>query len=114
MLFAEEGAAVVCADVADAGIRETAARIEGQGGRAALWGGRCLCAGLGGGAVAFQCDVAQPAEVRALVACAEETFGGLHVLFNNAGVMLDGAGDAEGTEDAGIDRTWNVNVKGGL
>lgn len=98
MLFAEEGAAVVCADVADAGIRETAARIEGQGGRAA----------------AFQCDVAQPAEVRALVACAEETFGGLHVLFNNAGVMLDGDGDAEGTEDAVIDRTLNVNVKGVL
>ncbi|MEF9973163.1 MAG: SDR family oxidoreductase [Clostridia bacterium] len=39
------------------------------------------------GAVFFRCDVTAEADVRALAAFVEETFGRLDVLFNNAGVI---------------------------
>lgn len=40
-----------------------------------------------GGRVAFlRADVSQEADVEALMACAVEAFGGLHVVFNNAGI----------------------------
>jgi NAD(P)-dependent dehydrogenase (short-subunit alcohol dehydrogenase family) len=66
-LFAAEGARVVIADV----------DVEG---------GEALAAALGE-AVAFKrTDVADADEVQALVDFAVDTFGGLHVMFNNAGI----------------------------
>jgi NAD(P)-dependent dehydrogenase (short-subunit alcohol dehydrogenase family) len=65
--FVEEGARVVIADVdADAG--ET------------------LAAALGDAAAFKQADVADANQVQALVDFTVERFGGLHVMFNNAGV----------------------------
>jgi NAD(P)-dependent dehydrogenase (short-subunit alcohol dehydrogenase family) len=43
-------------------------------------------AGLGDGAAFRHTDVADPEEVTALVTFAVERFGGLHVMFNNAGI----------------------------
>ncbi len=66
-LFAREGAQVVVADVA---VEE----------------GEALAAGLGD-AVAFRrTDVSDADDVQALVDFAVETFGGLHVMVNNAGI----------------------------
>ena len=66
-LFAAEGAEVVIADVDAAGGVEVAARL--------------------GPAVAFaQTDVSDADQVQAAVDFALERFGGLHVMFNNAGV----------------------------
>ncbi len=66
-LFAQEGAQVVIADVA---VEE----------------GEALATGLGA-AVAFkQADVSDADEVQALVDFAVDRFGGLHVMFNNAGI----------------------------
>ena len=66
-LFADQGAEVVIADV-----------DEEAGG--------ALAAGLGD-AVAFRrTDVADADEVQSLVDFAVDTFGGLHVMFNNAGI----------------------------
>jgi NAD(P)-dependent dehydrogenase (short-subunit alcohol dehydrogenase family) len=65
--FAAEGAQVVIADV-DAGKGEE------------------LAAALGSVATFRRTDVADPEQVGALVAAAVETFGGLHVMVNNAGV----------------------------
>jgi NAD(P)-dependent dehydrogenase (short-subunit alcohol dehydrogenase family) len=66
-LFAAEGAKVVVADVA----------VED---------GEALAAGLGD-AVAFRrTDVSDADEVQALVDFAVKRFGGLHVMFNNAGI----------------------------
>jgi len=42
--------------------------------------------GAGGQAAAFECDVAQPAKVEALVAEVIAQFGGLDILVNNAGI----------------------------
>jgi NAD(P)-dependent dehydrogenase (short-subunit alcohol dehydrogenase family) len=47
-----------------------------------------------------------------MVALAEETFGALHVLFNNAGVMVPGDDDAVTTEESLWDLTMDVNAKG--
>jgi NAD(P)-dependent dehydrogenase (short-subunit alcohol dehydrogenase family) len=66
-LFVDEGAEVVIADVADEQ-------------------GEKLAATLGAAAVFKHTDVADADDVQELVDFAVEHFGGLHVMFNNAGV----------------------------
>ena len=94
--FAREGAAVVCVDVADDANEETAELVRAEGGRA----------------LAQHADVTDASEVESVVSKAEAEFGGLDIMFNNAGVMLDGDDDAVSTPDAIIDRTLDINVKG--
>jgi NAD(P)-dependent dehydrogenase (short-subunit alcohol dehydrogenase family) len=72
MRLAAEGAAVAVADVNETSGRETVRHIAAAGGRAAF----------------FQADVRHEAEVRALVAAAETTFGGLDVLVNDASLAI--------------------------
>ena len=67
--LALEGACVVVSDIDEHGGRETVRRIEAEGSRAAL----------------FRADVGVEAQVRALIAFAEKTNGGLDILVNNAG-----------------------------
>jgi len=98
LLFAAEGASVVAADVSE---EQNAATVE-------------AVTAAGGTAVAVRADVASDADCAAMVALAEERFGRLDVLFNNAGVMLADDGDAVGTTDEVIDRTLAINVKGVL
>ncbi len=69
--LARKGAAVVVDDIDEAGGRETVRQIEAAGGRAAF----------------IRADVASEAAVGAMVAFVEETFGGLDILINNAGVV---------------------------
>ena len=66
-LFAAEGAKVVLADVNDAQ-------------------GEALAAGLGSSVLYMRTDVSQREQVQALVDFAIERFGGLHIMFNNAGI----------------------------
>ena len=96
VLFAKEGAAVVVADVNDKGGAETVALIEGAGGKA----------------VYVHADVSKAADCAQMVQVAEETFGKLHVLFNNAGIMLHDDDDAVKTEESVWDLTMAVNLKG--
>jgi len=95
-LFAAEGARVVIADVGDAS--ETMRAIAGAGGTAA----------------SVECDVSNDASVRDAVAFAVSTFGDLHVLYNNAGVMLSADDDPVSTPDDVIEKTLDINVKGVL
>jgi 3-oxoacyl-[acyl-carrier protein] reductase len=69
--LASEGAAVGCADIADAGARAVATEIRDVGGRA----------------VAIACDVRDPDAARAAVATVVAELGALHVLCNVAGVL---------------------------
>jgi len=94
--FGIEGAAVVCVDVADEANEETAELVRSDGGRA----------------LARHADVTDAGEVEAVVERAESEFGGLDIMFNNAGVMLDGDHDAVSTPEEIIDRTLAINVKG--
>lgn len=66
-LFAAEGANVVLADIDDAAGEE-------------------LAAGLGPTALYRHADVSNADHIQALVDCAVEQFGGLHIMFNNAGI----------------------------
>jgi hypothetical protein len=57
-------------------------------------------------------DVSDAAQVEAMVRFAVETFGGLHILYNNAGILPeDDAGTLE-TPEATWDRLRAVNLKG--
>jgi NAD(P)-dependent dehydrogenase (short-subunit alcohol dehydrogenase family) len=95
-LFAGEGAAVVVADLDEAGGAETVAAVRAAGGRAAF----------------IATDVSRAADVEAAVAFAERSFDGLHVLFNNAGIFpADDASPVE-TPESTWDRVMEVNLKG--
>jgi NAD(P)-dependent dehydrogenase (short-subunit alcohol dehydrogenase family) len=96
LLFAREGAKVVVSDVAEDTLQATLAAIEAAGGTAT-------------GVVA---DVSLAADCERMVVTAEDTYGALHVLMNNAGVMLGGDDDAVNTEEALWDTTMAVNLKG--
>jgi NAD(P)-dependent dehydrogenase (short-subunit alcohol dehydrogenase family) len=94
--FAAEGARLVIADVIDGS--DAVAAVEQAGSKA----------------IAVSCDVADEDQVRAAVAAAVETFGGLHVLYNNAGVMLGEDDDPVTTPLETYERTMDINVKGVL
>ncbi len=96
LLFASEGAAVaVCDRDADAG-RRTVEAIEGAGGRA----------------LAIACDVAVDEQVRDAVGRCTAELGGLHVLFNNAGIFPDDDGSPVDTPLGTWDLVMDVNAKG--
>ncbi len=94
--FAAEGATLVIADTVDGG--ETVDAI----------------ATAGGAAMAVVCDVTDEDQVQQAVAAAVDTYGGLHVLYNNAGVMLDDDDDPVTTPLEVYERTMDINVKGVL
>ena len=96
MLFASEGASVVAVDVNDQHGQDTVAAVEDAGGTACF----------------VRADVAQADDCRRMIDTAENTYGQLNVLFNNAGVMLGEDGDAEQTDEAIWDATMNINAKG--
>jgi NAD(P)-dependent dehydrogenase (short-subunit alcohol dehydrogenase family) len=92
-LFASEGARVVVTDVAEEAGEKATTEI--------------------GEAAAFvRADVALPADAEAMVRFAVDTFGGLHVLYNNAGVMLPDDGGTVETDEQTWDRTMSINLKG--
>ncbi len=95
LLFAEEGAKVVVADWDEAKGRRVAEEIGRAGGSAAF----------------VRVDVSQPEQVEAMVRTAVETYGGLHVLFNNAGVEDEEAPTADYSLEA-WDRVININLRG--
>ena len=94
--FATEGAAVVAVDLDADAAAATAT----------------LVTDAGGSATSCTADVARAADCAAMVAVAEDTYGHLDVLFNNAGVMLPGDDDAVTTEESVWDLTMDVNAKG--
>jgi NAD(P)-dependent dehydrogenase (short-subunit alcohol dehydrogenase family) len=69
----------------------TASRMVAEGARVVIADvdearGREAVAALGDNAAFHRTDVAQPEQVAALVDFATTTFGGLHIMFNNAGI----------------------------
>ena len=96
-LFAREGARVVVADLSAESARQTVDRIDSAGGRAVSTAG----------------DVSRTEDAEAMVATAVDSFGGLDVLVNSAGVSPRNAAGP----DAGDDEIWEkvlaVNLTGG-
>ncbi len=95
-LFAREGAKIVVADYVEESGRATVEAIESDGGTAAF----------------VQVDVSHADQVEAMVAFAVETYGGLHVLYNNAGIMPPEDGGSLDTPEDTWDVVMAVNLKG--
>ena len=96
LLFASEGARVVVADVNDAGGQETVEAVREAGGEARF----------------VYADVSRASDAAGMIAAAEETFGRLDVLFNNAGISHANDDDAVATEEEVWDLTMAINLKG--
>jgi NAD(P)-dependent dehydrogenase (short-subunit alcohol dehydrogenase family) len=93
--FAEAGAAVVLADVHEQAIRSAAEELIAGGHRA----------------LAVRCNVADEAEVAAMVARTVSTFGRLDAAFNNAGVMPPAVETADASAED-FDRVTAINLRG--
>ncbi|HEU0335257.1 MAG TPA: glucose 1-dehydrogenase [Gaiellaceae bacterium] len=94
VVFTGEGARVCVADVGLAAAEETVS----------------LCPE--GTAVAFEVDVASEDGVRALMAATAERFGGIDVLYNNAGISPDDDASVLDTTVEAWQRVQDVNTKG--
>ncbi len=94
LIFAREGANVVCADVNEKGARETAAQINGPG--------RTLV---------LETDVTSREQVDDMVRRAIETFGSVEFLFNSAGAAMRRSKFLDIDDDL-LDRTHALNRKG--
>jgi NAD(P)-dependent dehydrogenase (short-subunit alcohol dehydrogenase family) len=92
--FAREGGTVVVGDVDLDHARQTVADIEQAGGRALL----------------APCDVRSGEQVKRLIDTAVERFGGVDVLYNNAGVVRYGTVEELSEDD--WDFQININLKG--
>ena len=94
--LASEGGAVVLMGRRVEPLREVVLAIEAAGGRAAAHAG----------------DVTRPADAEAAVALAESTYGGLDILFNNAGLASGQDGDVADVSVETWERTLAVNLTG--
>ena len=96
LLFAGEGARVVVAD------------FDAEHGGATVEAVRAA----GGDASFVAVDVADEAQVQAMVDFAMATYGALHVLYNNAGIFPADDGGATDTSVETWQRVMDVNLKG--
>jgi len=95
-LFAAEGAKIVVVDINDDGGQETVRLVQAGGGEA----------------IYVRADVSKTADCDNMVRAAEESFGQLNILFNNAGISHARDDDAIHTEEEVWDLTMAINLKG--
>jgi 3-oxoacyl-[acyl-carrier protein] reductase len=95
LIFAREGANVVCADIDEAGAGKTAEDVNAKGSQA----------------LALKIDVTSRSQVNDMVARAIAAFGGVQFLFNSAGAALRRAKFLE-IDDALMEKTFALNVNG--
>ena len=95
LIFAREGANVVCADINEAAVEETSEKINA----------------LGAQALALAIDVTKRAAVEDMVQLALDGFGRVHFLFNSAGAAIRRSKFLDIDDDL-LERTFDLNVKG--
>jgi NAD(P)-dependent dehydrogenase (short-subunit alcohol dehydrogenase family) len=95
VLFAREGAQVLCVDRDLASAAETVAMIANEGGSAAP----------------FQADVSHDAGCAAVIAEAKARWERIDILVNNVGIGGGGDGPAHRAAEQAFDRILNVNLK---
>lgn len=88
LLFAKEGAAVAAADRNEATARETAELINRAGGQA----------------IALATDVSRGQEVQRMLKATHDAFGRIDVLFNNAGIVVQGRAEETSEDD------WELQI----
>jgi 3-oxoacyl-[acyl-carrier protein] reductase len=97
LIFAREGANVICADINEKGADETAAEVNRIGSRA----------------LAIEVDVTKRTEVDDMAERAFAAFGRVQFLFNSAGAAIRRATFLE-IDDALMEKTFALNVNGTL
>ena len=97
LIFAREGANVVCTDLNEAGARETAAEVNDKGAQA----------------LGLKVDVTRREEVDEMAARAIAAFGSVQFLFNSAGAAIRRANFLE-IDDVLMEKTFALNVNGTL
>ena len=95
VLFAKQGANVVCSDVDDKLGHETLVLVQK----------------VGAEGIYVHADVTSRQEVRAVVKQAIQTFGKISFLFNSAGSAINRCSFLD-IDDALLDKTFNLNFKG--
>ena len=96
LLFASEGAKIVAADLNDSEGQKTISEIKSAG----------------GDAIYVNADVSKAVDCENMINSAEEQFGKLNVLFNNAGIMDSRDDNSQVTEEEVWDLTMAINLKG--
>jgi NAD(P)-dependent dehydrogenase (short-subunit alcohol dehydrogenase family) len=99
ILFAREGAKVLCVDRVKARAEETAAMIAAEGGQAS----------------AFEADVTDAAQAAAIVETGKATLGRVDILVNNVGIGGTAGGrdgPAQHADEPAFDKILEVNLKG--
>ena len=92
LLFAKEGAKVVVADIDREAGERTVREIKEAGGEATF----------------AQADVAKSAEIERMVKTCVEAFGGLDILYNNAG--MPGPAGVDNVSEEDWDKVIDVNL----
>lgn len=95
ILFAQEGASVIAADIDDAGGQQTVDEINSANGKA----------------VFVHTDVSKPSDVKNLADSAMDKFSKIDILVNNAGIFMKMT-PIEEIDETVWDRIYSVNVKG--
>jgi NAD(P)-dependent dehydrogenase (short-subunit alcohol dehydrogenase family) len=98
ILFAREGARVLMSDISQPALDKSSARLRELVPHAEK-------------VDTIICDVSKEAQVEAMVARVD-AWGGVDVMYNNAGIMHADDADAIETPDKIWDLTHNINVKG--
>ncbi|KAK3987166.1 short-chain dehydrogenase/ reductase [Cladorrhinum sp. PSN332] len=98
ILFAKEGANVLMADISEEALARALAKVK-------------QLVPAAGRVETTLCDVSKEAQVQAAVEQLD-SWGGLDVIFNNAGIMHARDDDAINTPEEIWDLTQNINVKG--
>jgi 3-oxoacyl-[acyl-carrier protein] reductase len=96
-IFAREGANVVCADINEDGVKQTAAEVNA----------------IGSQALALAIDVTKREAVKDMAELAINAFGRVEFLFNSAGAAVRRSKFLD-IDDALLDKTLDLNLKGTL
>ncbi|KAM5443213.1 hypothetical protein MferCBS31731_001530 [Microsporum ferrugineum] len=98
ILFAREGAAVLMADISEPALEAALAKVK-------------KVAPAGSKVETVKCDVSKEADVKTMIDSLD-SWGGMDIIFNNAGIMHADDADAIDTPEKIWDLTQNINVKG--
>ena len=96
VLFAREGASVLCADRSWTAAMDTVGRIEAEGGVAS----------------AFEADVRNAAQIKSMVAACLERYGRIDILHHNVGI--EELGELTQVSEDSWDRVHAINLKGAM
>jgi NAD(P)-dependent dehydrogenase (short-subunit alcohol dehydrogenase family) len=96
LVFAREGAEVLCVDREAARAQETVAEILAEGGRAG----------------AHTADITVPAQAAGVIEAGRARWGRVDILLNNVGIGGGGDGPAHRADEDAWDRIQAVNLKG--